>query len=61
MNVYAKSYYYSMRRQVIPRGSDYFSLGVAVAISILPGCIAAVVSAHQPVELPRKYLTTPWE
>ena len=33
---------------------------VILAISLLPGSRVAVISAHQPVELPRKLLTEPW-
>ena len=34
---------------------------VPLEISFLPGSRVAVVSAHQPVELPRKLLTEPWD
>ena len=34
---------------------------VPLAISFLPGSRVAVVSAHQPLELPRKLLTEPWD
>ena len=36
-------------------------LEVPLAISFLLGSKVAVVSAHQPAELPRKCLTKPWD
>jgi len=39
----------------------FIFLAVPLAISFLPGSRVAVVTAHQPVQLPRKRLTEPWD
>ena len=39
----------------------FFSTVVPLAIYVSPGSRVAVESAHQPVELPRKLLTDPWD
>ena len=47
--------------RLVPRGSVLIFSVVPLAISFLPGIRVAVVLAHQPVELPRKLLTEPWD
>ena len=52
---------YTVQLQVIHDVLFMFSFTeVSIAIFSLPGCTAAVVSAHQLVELPTKPLTQPW-
>ena len=52
---------YSLRRLINPRGSVHISLEVTLALFFLSGNRVAIESALQPVELPRKLLTKPWD
>ena len=47
---------YTLRRQVIPRGSVYVFLEVPDATFFLPACTATVTLAHRVGKLPTK----PW-